>query len=100
MHGTIDFSGCKAGSRERFLLPARISSPASTPGLDVDVHLSRERCATEAWRYMLARRRRGQRGYPAPYYHAIASIPPGIKLASLPPEAVITLTADGKKNRK
>jgi hypothetical protein len=97
VRGTIDFSECNAEARERFLLPVTISYPASTAGLDVDVHLSREWCAIETWRYMLARRRRGQRGYPAPYYRALASIPPGLKLEDLPAGAVVTLAAEGGK---
>jgi hypothetical protein len=85
----VDFSGCKASHRERFLAPLAISAPSTTGKLDADAHLSPLQFERETWRYMLARRRVGKSLCPS-YYRYITSTPFGINLADLPAEAVVT----------
>ena len=96
LRGTIDFSGCKAEARERFLLPIAISYTASTAAFDCDAHLSPDAAATALWRVLLKIRRGGRLGIGASHYHAIASLPPGLRLASIPPDAVIVPSAEMK----
>ena len=94
LRGTIDFSGCKAEARERFLLPIAISYPASTAAFDCDAHLSPDAAATALWRALLQVRRCGRIGQHSAHYRALASIPPGLKLEDLPDCAVVTGDAD------
>ena len=95
MNGQIDFSGCSAVHRERFLNPLKITLPAISEQYDANGHLSPVRQEIEAWRFFLSPRRRRKGGLimSPEYYDNVLRNPIGLRFNELPAGAVITMEA-------